>query len=345
MKPVVSIVLCTYSDGEPSRDVLRALESVRRQQTLVPYEVILVVDSPSQDLLAAVRAVDGSVLVAARSTRTGIAPSRWRGVLAAQGDFVAFIDDDCVANDDWLEGYLRVFDGSPSIVFAGGRTFSLDDASLMSRFCEVDATQATPLLDPAGQVVSISTVNAFARREAILAVRGFATGYKTAAVAGLFYGFEDFDLTQRLRRRYGTASLAYVPGAVVFHQHRRGWRRRMAQVRWYGESAAFWCWTYSMPCRCLAPAADLPAVNSIGRHVVRIARALPRYLQKVRTARGRGLGWLGALLFGIYAYSLRCAFHVGYHAGWHHVRARLGQCGSDDAAEVSVLASGVDQCA
>lgn len=110
--PLVSVVI-------PTRNRRRELErclSALADQTYPNYEVIVVDDCSSdgtpdfiQDYASRRHALRLRCLE--NETHVGANVSRNRGIRAAQGVFVAFVDSDCVAECDWLEKLLQGFTG------------------------------------------------------------------------------------------------------------------------------------------------------------------------------------------------------------------------------------------
>jgi glycosyltransferase involved in cell wall biosynthesis len=127
---LVSVVIPTLD--RPTL-LLRAIDSVLRQ-THQEIEVIVVVDRPNQDTLAAVQSVNDSrvrFIVNAYSPTAGGA--RNAGVDSATGEWIAFLDDD----DEWLPNKLE-----RQIAFASGRTPAL--VSCLSRVVTSSATYISP---------------------------------------------------------------------------------------------------------------------------------------------------------------------------------------------------------
>src|SRR6185369_16506406 len=58
-------------------------------------------------------------IVYVREDRLGLSHARNRGILEARGELIAFIDDDALAEKEWLTELTAVFDDS-SIACAGG---------------------------------------------------------------------------------------------------------------------------------------------------------------------------------------------------------------------------------
>ncbi len=109
-----SVIVCTYSFEriDDLRACLRSIEVQRRR----PDETIVVVDhNPELE-----RAVAGRGRVIPNSGLRGLSHARNTGIAAATADVVAFIDDDAVAEPDWLEELLAPF-ADPAVAAVGGR--------------------------------------------------------------------------------------------------------------------------------------------------------------------------------------------------------------------------------
>ena len=106
---LVSVVIPTL---DRPKLLLRAIGSVLRQ-THHDIEVIVVVDRPSLETLAAVRSVaDGRLRLIVNPQPTTAGGARNVGVDHAAGDWIAFLDDD----DEWLPNKLE-----HQLAFAAGR--------------------------------------------------------------------------------------------------------------------------------------------------------------------------------------------------------------------------------
>jgi len=76
--------------------------------------------------------------------RRGVTHARRRGIAAAQGELVAFIDDDCLLAEDWLRQGLAFAAEHPSAGVIGGRTelrWEHDPSSLVLAYGESLARQ------------------------------------------------------------------------------------------------------------------------------------------------------------------------------------------------------------
>lgn len=98
-RPSISVVIPAYNR---EHTVLTALRSVL-WQSLPPTEVIVVDDGSSDGTAAAVESLGAPTVRLIRQANGGISAARNTGILAAQGDWVAFQDSD----DEWLPTKLE----------------------------------------------------------------------------------------------------------------------------------------------------------------------------------------------------------------------------------------------
>jgi glycosyltransferase involved in cell wall biosynthesis len=109
MKPTVSVVVPAFN---AERFIERALESAIRQ-TVPPREVIVVNDGSTDTTAARARRLGTPVRVMDRENR-GLSIARNTGILAAEGDLIAFLD----ADDSWqptkLERQVELLERHPS---------------------------------------------------------------------------------------------------------------------------------------------------------------------------------------------------------------------------------------
>jgi glycosyltransferase involved in cell wall biosynthesis len=101
----LDVVVCTYNNA-PLLD--STLEALARQRVSDGVDWrILVVNNNSTDATEAVverRARTAPVpLRIVREPEQGLTPARLRGVRETEGDWIAFVDDDCLLAEDWIE--------------------------------------------------------------------------------------------------------------------------------------------------------------------------------------------------------------------------------------------------
>lgn len=95
----VSVVICAYT-LERWELLCKAVDSCI-DQTLVPHEVVVVIDHNDELLARASKEFAAARVMANRSTK-GLSGARNTGVMATTGDVIAFLDDDARAEPDWL---------------------------------------------------------------------------------------------------------------------------------------------------------------------------------------------------------------------------------------------------
>lgn len=114
--PATSVVVSTYDDGRWA-DLEACVESLQ-QQSQAPLEIIVVVDH-NPALLERARSSFPAATVIPNERPRGLAGARNSGIAAANGEVIAFIDDDARAEPGWLRELAACFE-EPAAVGAGG---------------------------------------------------------------------------------------------------------------------------------------------------------------------------------------------------------------------------------
>jgi len=125
----ISVVIVTRNRAELLKDALDSLTRQSRQ----PDEVIIV-DNDSKDNTkeAALNFSDRLNIKYVYEPKRGIPHARNAGIRNTTGDIIASIDDDCVADENWLK-YLEItFIRDPNVGVVGGELsyFIIGDGNL-----------------------------------------------------------------------------------------------------------------------------------------------------------------------------------------------------------------------
>jgi len=112
----ISVIICAHT-LERWDDLVCAVASVRRQ-VLPALEIILVIDRSDELRVRAETEIPG-VMVVANAHRGGLSGARQTGADIAAGSILAFLDDDAVAEPQWL-GELLEAHADPNVLGAGG---------------------------------------------------------------------------------------------------------------------------------------------------------------------------------------------------------------------------------
>jgi len=121
-RPDISVVVCTYNRAALLRRALLSLFAQKTEKR--SYEIIVIDNNSADDTPATVEALKAESpvnLCYFRETRQGNAYARNAGVEQARAPLVAFLDDDCIADENWLSIIKSTFDRDPEVAFVGGR--------------------------------------------------------------------------------------------------------------------------------------------------------------------------------------------------------------------------------
>lgn len=119
---MVSIVICTFNRSEFLVEVLKSLT----EQTEKRFE-ILVIDNNSTDNTNEITHNFKSLFSHFKyffELQIGLSNARNRGVVEAKGDYIAFIDDDCILPENWVELAFHIIENENPDIF-GGPVFPL----------------------------------------------------------------------------------------------------------------------------------------------------------------------------------------------------------------------------
>jgi hypothetical protein len=209
-QPTVSVVIPAYSD-ERWTQLTEAVASVRAQ-TLPATETIVVIDH-NPELLSRARRELADVMVIDNGGARGASGTRNAGVARADGEIIAFLDDDACAATDWLETLLVHF-ADPAVAGVGGRVDPLWVTARPRWFpTEFDWTVGASysgMPETTATVRNVWTNNMALRRSAFEAAGGFREDF---GKVGIVCSPEDTDLCLRVT----SGSWLYVPASAVGH--------------------------------------------------------------------------------------------------------------------------------
>lgn len=223
-KPLISVIVCAYNAEKTLKKCLDSLLGQDRSD----YEIIVADDGSTDRTTDILREYAGKVQVV-RLDRCGPSVARNRAVEQAEGEFIAFIDSDCIAAADWLSRLQECFPGR-DIVSAGGSQRSPDDETLFGRQVQDFLADAGFIAEYARQSSAVRRVahnpscNVMYRSAAFRELGGFVPG---------FWPGEDVEFDLRVRRKQG--AIVFTPHALVYHyrpQDAAGFRRMMRRYGW-----------------------------------------------------------------------------------------------------------------
>ncbi|UUU20925.1 glycosyltransferase family 2 protein [Streptomyces sp. DSM 40750] len=312
-EPAVSVVICVYTEDR-WEDILAAVASVRAQSRPA-LETLLVVDHNQallERLTSAYKEID-DVRVLTNAGPRGLSAGRNTGIAASYGEIIAFLDDDAVAERDWL-GYFVEGYADPRVMAVGGRTVPMwasgrRPAWFPEEFDWVVGCAYKGLPGGVAEVRNVLGGNASFRRGAFDAAGGFATGIGRDGDKRPL-GCEETELCIRLSRARPDAVLLLDDRAVIHHRV-PGARERFGyfRTRTYAEGLS-----KALVARSVGAAKGL---ESERRYTTRVLPAgVARGLRDALLGRKGGAGRAGAIVAGV------AAAAGGYVVG--SVRARRG---------------------
>jgi glycosyltransferase involved in cell wall biosynthesis len=229
----VSVVICSYNRAP---ELERTLAGLTRQRFPRERFEIVVVDDGSTDDTRNVAARYG-VVYQRHPVNRGIPHARNTGLHAARGDIVAFIDDDCIPEPDWLEQLIACY-GDERVLGVGGAVHQRDGGSLTASYLYESGYGKPVLFDVDRDKGLLGQFRAYLRlRWRVLNPSSFERRAEAAELVGANVSFrrgraiavggydvnlqvlEDIDLSLRLRASHPHARLVYNPDAVVRHKY------------------------------------------------------------------------------------------------------------------------------
>lgn len=218
--PFISVAVCSYNGSLTIRDTMEGLMALDYPR----YEVIVVNDGSTDNLLEIVNGYEVRVI---STENCGLSNARNTALHAAQGEIVAYIDDDAYPDAQWLR-YLASAFLTSSHAGIGGPNLPPGDDGLIAD-CVANA--------PGGPVHVLTTdelaehipgCNMAFRKSVLLEVDGFDPIYRAAG--------DDVDLCWRVQDAGHT--IGFHAAAFVWHHRRNSVKMYWRQQKGYGKAEA-----------------------------------------------------------------------------------------------------------
>jgi len=281
----VSVVVCTRNRPDLLDRCLGRLASLDP----APLEV-LVVDQSDGEASAGVTCRQKERMPHLRRIPTptrGLSRARNLGIREAQGDILAFTDDDCLVRKDWVGAVARAFSEFPEIAALTGGSLPERDNSADPRILAAaiwhpaESRMYRSFVDPAviGGGFNLSFRKSWGERVGLFD--------PDLGPGGRFRGADDTDFLHRILHAGGT--IRYEPDVVVAHLP---WRSAeiQSEVEWeYGHGIAVWA------LKRLGRGDLFPARVAMGVFLVQGRRALGGLLRRDGAARRTGWSYLSGM--------------------------------------------------
>ena len=218
--PKISVVVCTYNGATTIRDTLEGLLTVDYPN----YEIIVINDGSTDQTAEIAGQYPFQVIT---TENCGLSCARNRGIDAATGEIVAFIDDDAYPDKHWLQYLAYSYQTTDHGGIGGPNILPPNDGPI-----------ATCVANSPGGPVHVLTTDELAehipgcnmsfRRDVLLEIGGFDPIYRTAG--------DDVDLCWRVQHTGRT--IGFHPAATVWHHRRNSLKAYWRQQKGYGRAEA-----------------------------------------------------------------------------------------------------------
>lgn len=308
--PLVTVVVCTRDRVTNLRRCLDAIQRLAYPR----FDVLIVDNAPRSE--ACERLVTGEFPDARYivEPRPGLDWARNRAIMEAQGDIIAFTDDDVLVDGGWIQALVKIFIEDPDVMAVTGLVVPYE--------LETKAQIMFEIYGGFGKGFERKTIfprnGKNRRRWSHLAAGDLGTGANMAFRRSIFNRIGGFDPALDMGTATGGGgdlemffrviqegyTLVYEPKAIVRHMHRREYSELKAQIRSWGSAFI----AYLVRSGVAYPAARFRIFCFamrwlIGRHLIRIFKNL--------SGAGRipvdlMLAELYGSLAGVFAYQRAC---------------------------------------
>jgi GT2 family glycosyltransferase len=218
--PSVSVVVCTHNGQQTLGECLARLD----QLSYPDYQVIVVNDGASA-ACARIASEHGATLI--ETEHRGLGHARNKGIEAARGEIVAFLDDDAYPDADWLQ-YVAALLRANGHAGVGGPNIPPEDDGFVAECVAAAPGGPIHVLVSDREAEHVPGCNMAFRKDLLEEVGAFDERFEVAG--------DDVDLCWRLQKANRT--LGFSAGAVVMHRRRDSIRRYLRQQYGYGKAEA-----------------------------------------------------------------------------------------------------------
>lgn len=250
-KPKISVVLCTYNRADRVSTCLEAL--LNQSLDAEDYEIIVVNDGSVDDTAEVLKKYN--VKVVTNRPNQGIGQSRSNGVHASKADIIAFTDDDCVPDKDWLKYILRAY-ADPGVLGVGGKIVPYRTDHWLLKFYQENNPLAHVVFTFNASSGVFYTLKEYIKRSLslrrlpereielhMIVGANMSMRRSTFYLVGGFdpnirFGGEEEDFWTRLYKLSPDAQLRYAPKALIRHNYDSSFKDAVRRNYSYGIGAA-----------------------------------------------------------------------------------------------------------
>ncbi len=219
----ISVVICTKNRARALEECLGTFETMEVQPD-VSLELIVVDNNSTDDTKAVIQNFDTQSAMNVKyvfEEKPGLGHARNAGIAAAHGEIIAFTDDDCFVDQNWLACIVKEFSSDPLLSGIGGRVELYD---VRDKPVTIKTSKRRSLFSSAEHVFDcIHGCNMAFYRNVFDQIGCFDGRFGAGT---LFKSAEDTDFIYRVYKN--GFKMIYSPTVCVYHNHGR---RTNHQVR------------------------------------------------------------------------------------------------------------------
>jgi GT2 family glycosyltransferase len=217
----VTVITCTYHTDN-FQNLLDVVASLLNQ-TYRKLEIIVVIDGNDElyQRVAATYPNEPNIRVVASTDSVGVSGARDLGLRAARGEILAFIDDDAVADKEWIEGLVNTYKKHNALA-VGGKVLPIwlsgkPDYLPEELYWLVGLTYEGYDKGGATEVRNALGCNMSFKKEVFERVGGFSQGFGFAMKGTSYVQGEEPELALRMEALMGKRVI-YNPELIVYHK-------------------------------------------------------------------------------------------------------------------------------
>ena len=215
--PRISVAVCTYNRS----DVLpKCLESLVDQTAGSELFEVLIIDNNSTDETKKIAEDFCKKHMNFRyifEEKQGLSQARNRAIIEAKGNYLAYIDDDAIADKDWVKNILAAIKTDSSIVAFGGPIYPWYNKEKPKWFQDEFATHSYGKqhfhLSEQNCPFGLSGSNMIFKKEILNKYNGFSAEYGMSGDK-IAFGEESFLFNKMLKN---SENIQYFPEIFVYH--------------------------------------------------------------------------------------------------------------------------------
>jgi glycosyltransferase involved in cell wall biosynthesis len=212
----VSVVISVFSIDR-AKDVVACIESLKKQ-TVLPKEIIVVLD-PNNNLVSYYKKLLDSSVKLVVSDTFGLSAARNTGIKNCSSELIAFIDDDAVADKNWLRHLVSNF-GNSLIIGVGGHIIPVwpnkNPTWLPEELYWIVGCSYKGLPKKKASIRNPIGCN-MAFRRSVFENAGFFSTHM-GRIGSVLMGHDDTEFGIRATGKLPETTIIYDPQAIVYHR-------------------------------------------------------------------------------------------------------------------------------